>query len=225
MASFLQLTRKSDAEPAAEPLWHPNFRNYDRLPDTKVVRTALLINLVTGTAAAVLLGSVLWREYGILTMNQQAAEAQVTIDRDNAKNTEALRLTKLFSDSDKKIAEAVAFKTQLLRPSDFTLMLGNLLPKEISLNFIDMRLGDPNTPACTLRGFVAGSRTDAGGTATSFVEMWRAQKDFVQIFDAIDLTNVAPDPRTGLLTFEIIMKMKPAKKKPSKDADPNVKED
>ena len=68
MASLLQLTRKSDAEPAAAPLWHPNFRNYDRLPDTKAVRTALLVNLVAGAAAVVAAAAYLlrplWRRKG-----------------------------------------------------------------------------------------------------------------------------------------------------------------
>jgi hypothetical protein len=225
MALSFQLTRKNDAETAAEPLWHPNFRNYDRLPDTKAVRTALLVNLVAGTAAVVLLGWIGWREYDIRNMNQQAAEAEATIDRDKAKNEDALRLTKIFSDEEKKIADAIAFSAQPIRPSVFALQLGSILPKEIALNFIDMKLADPTAPACILRGLVAGSRTEAAGTATSFVELLRAQKEFVPIFESIELTNVAPDPTRGLLTFEIVMKMKAAKKKVSKEADPNVKED
>lgn len=223
MASLLQLSKKSDAEAAAAPLWHPNFRNYDRLPDTKAVRTALLVNLVAGTAAAIMLGWVGWREYEVFNMGQQQKEAEAIIERDSAKNNEALRLSKLFTDEEKKFRDVANFTTQAIRPSKFILQLGSILPKEIALNFIDLKLADPTNPACVLRGLVAGSRTDAAGTATSFVETLRAQKEFVPVFESIDLTNVAPDPRGGYLTFEIVMKLKNPKKKTAKDE--NIVED
>lgn len=221
--SLLQLTRKSDAEPAAAPLWHPNFRNYDRLPDTKAVRTALLVNLVAGTAALILLGWVGSREYDIYSMRQQQAEAEAAIERDTAKNNEALQLSKQFSDEEKKVRDVLAFIGQPVRPAGFVLQIGQILPKEIALNFIDMKLSDQTNPACILRGLVAGSRTEAAGTATSFVELLRAQKEFIPVFETIELTNVAPDPRTGLLTFEIVMKLKVPKKKTGKDE--NIQED
>lgn len=221
--SLLQLTRKSDAEPAAAPLWHPNFRNYDRLPDMKAVRTALLVNLVAGTAALILLGWVGSREYDIYSMRQQQAEAEAAIERDTAKNNEALQLSKQFSDEEKKVRDVLAFIGQPVRPAGFVLQIGQILPKEIALNFIDMKLSDQTNPACILRGLVAGSRTEAAGTATSFVELLRAQKEFIPVFETIELTNVAPDPRTGLLTFEIVMKLKVPKKKTGKDE--NIQED
>lgn len=223
MASLLQLTRKSDAGPAAAPLWHPNFRNYDRLPDTKAVRTALLVNVVAGAAALVMLGWIGYREYEIFSMRQQQAEAEAAIERDTAKNNEALRLSKLFTDEEKKFRDVTTFTGHPIRPSAFVLQLGSILPKEIALNFIDMKLTDQTNPACILRGLVAGSRTEAAGTATSFVELLRAQKEFVPVFESIELTNVAPDPRGGLLTFEIVMKLKNPKKKTGKEE--NVVED
>ena len=50
---MLSLTKKSDAVPVAAPLWHTNFRNFDRLPDTKVVRTAFFVNTAAGAVAFV----------------------------------------------------------------------------------------------------------------------------------------------------------------------------
>ena len=44
MAFNLSLTKKSDAQSAVAPVWHPNFRNFERLPDTKVVRTTFFVN-------------------------------------------------------------------------------------------------------------------------------------------------------------------------------------
>ena len=40
----LTLTKKSDAALNVVPAWHPNLRNVENLPDTKVVRTAFFVN-------------------------------------------------------------------------------------------------------------------------------------------------------------------------------------
>ena len=39
------LKKKSDAAAVSlVPAWHPNFRNFEKLPDIKVVRTAFFVN-------------------------------------------------------------------------------------------------------------------------------------------------------------------------------------
>ena len=54
---MLSLTKKSDSEPVAAPLWHTNFRNFEQLPDTKVVRTTFFVNTA---AIAIAAGLLLW---------------------------------------------------------------------------------------------------------------------------------------------------------------------
>ncbi len=86
--------------------WHSNFRNYQQLPDTKVVRTAFFIKTA---AIAVVLGLMLWlgfREYHIYDLRIQIAESQKEIDTHARANREALRLNKAFSVEAKKIEEA-----------------------------------------------------------------------------------------------------------------------
>ena len=56
MLSLLKKKKKPDAaasEAPQVPAWHPNFRNYQQLPDIKVVRTAFFVN---GAAVFVALG-------------------------------------------------------------------------------------------------------------------------------------------------------------------------
>ena len=75
MAFNLSLSKRSDAQPAVAPVWHPNFRNFERLPDTKVVRTTFFINTA---AVAVALSLLLWvgfREMHIRSLHEQAADA------------------------------------------------------------------------------------------------------------------------------------------------------
>ena len=106
---MLSLTKKSDAEPVAAPPWHANFRNFERLPDTKVVRTTFFINTA---AIAIAVGMALWltsREYTNHSLQEQIAEAKRQVEANTKQNAEALRLSKVFIDEQKKIDDAAAF--------------------------------------------------------------------------------------------------------------------
>ena len=210
MAFNLSLPKKSDAQPAVAPRWHPNFRNFERLPDTKVVRTTFFINTAAIAATLVLLLWFGYREYHIKNLGDQIADAQKQID-DNAKqNREALRLTKLFADEQKKLAEAGDFQRTPVSPSAFVALLGETLPKEISIDSIDGRLvGTVGNPAAfQLRGVVAGTPDQASGAASQYVDMLRAHPTLGSVFDPITLNNLNRDARSNFLAFDITLKMK-----------------
>lgn len=208
MAFNLSLSKKSDAQPAVAPVWHPNFRNFERLPDTKVVRTTFFINTA---AVAVALSLLLWlgyREMHIRSLNEQVADAQRQIDSNLKQNNEAIRLSKVFSDDEKKMTEAVAFTTGPIPPMDFVLTLAKSLPKEIALESIDMRFSGPPPFQCTMRGIASGTADQATGTISSYIDQLRAQPRIGQVFDPITLTSLDRDPGRGVLVFEIVMKVK-----------------
>jgi len=216
MAFNLSLPKKSDAQPAVAPLWHPNFRNFERLPDTKVVRTTFFVNTA---AIAITLSLLLWfgyREYHIKNLGDQIADAQKQID-DNAKqNKEALRLSKIFADEQVKLAEAELFQHSLITPSEFVSLLGGTLPREISIDSIEARLTTLGaSPAFfQLRGVVAGTPDQASGAASKYVDMLRAQPKLGTIFDPITLNNLNRDARSNFLAFDITLRMKaPPKEK------------
>jgi len=209
MAFNLSLTKKSDDQPAMAPLWHPNFRNFERLPDTKVVRTTFFVNTA---AIAVTIGLLLWmgyREYHIYSLGEQIAEAQKEIDSNSKQNQEALRLSKLFADEEKKLAEAQAFRQAPINAAEFVTLLGQTLPKEISIESVDARTADASgTVNYQLRGLVAGTPDQAAGAASSYVEMLRAHPRLGTVFDPITLANLNRDARSSFLAFDIQMKIK-----------------
>ena len=57
MLPFLKKKSEASAAPAV-PNWHPNFRNFEKLPDIKVVRTAFFVN-GAAVSVALALGLVL----------------------------------------------------------------------------------------------------------------------------------------------------------------------
>lgn len=209
--SLLQL-KKRDAEPVVAPAWHPNFRNFERLPDTKVVRTTFFINVAAGALAVILAGIVGWREYETYTFAAQTEAAETRIAANQAKNAEALRLTKTFTDEEKKFTEASAFVKSPLSASEFVALLGATLPREIQLEYLDYRPNDATNPQCTIRGLAAGSKDQASGIASAYVAALQTQPRFAEVFSAVELRALNPDARTGTLIFEIVLKFKTAPK-------------
>lgn len=211
---MLSLTKKSDAQPVAAPLWHTNFRNFDRLPDTKVVRTTFFVNTAAGAAAIALLLLVGYREYRIHNLGEQIAAAQREIDSNAKKNTEALRLSQIFTEEDKKLSEAEAFLKGPIPVSEYVLLIGQTLPKEISIDFADLRLpAEAKGQVIVMRGMVAGSRDQAAGAASSYVDLLRSHPQLGAIFDPITLDKLTPDASTGFMAIEISLKVKTEGKK------------
>lgn len=212
---MLSLTKKSDAQPVAAPLWHTNFRNFDRLPDTKVVRTTFFINTAAGAVAIALLLWVGYREYRLYNLSEQIAAAQREIDSNAKKNAEALRLSQIFTDEEKKIADTEGFLKVPITVSDYVELIGQTLPKEISIDFADLRIpADPKNQLFVLRGMVAGTRDQAAGTASSYVDQLREHPSLGTIFDPITLDKLTPDASTGFMSIEISLKVKSEVKKP-----------
>ena len=75
------------------------------------------------------------------------------------------------------------------------------------------RLSDPRSRSHVLRGLVAGTRDQASGNASAYVDTLRANPRLKKVFDSITPERIAPDGATGLLSFEISLKEKPEGKK------------
>lgn len=207
---MLSLAKKSD-EPAVAPRWHPNFRNFERLPDTKVVRTAFFINTA---AIAIAAGMLLWvgyQEYTNWSIREQIAQAEAAIEANKKQNAEATKLSKIFAENAKKLDEAVAFVAVPITPAEYVAIIGQTLPKEVQIDFLDMRTGDATRNAVfQLRGRVAGSPDLASGIASSYVDTLRAQPRLSEVFESINLNRINRDS-SGMI-FEIALTVKSAAK-------------
>lgn len=209
---MLPLKKKSDAQPAAALRWHPNFRNFERLPDTKVVRTAFFINTAAIAAAAGMLLWVGYREYTNLSIREQIARAESDIEANKRQNAEATRLSRLFAEQIKRIEEAAAFARIPISPLEYADIIGSSLPKEVLIDALDTRTlgGNPKTPTqYQLRGRVAGSPDQASGIANQYVEILRAQPRLAEVFESVVLRNISRDASGGFLAFEITLTVKP----------------
>jgi hypothetical protein len=198
------LKKKSDADaPPALPAWHPNFRNYKKLPDVKVVRTAFFVNGVAIVAAITLLAYAGFREYQLNTLNSQIAEVQAQIDRDKKISDQAVALFKKFQAEEAKVAEVEAFVKSKPLVSVLILRLAQTLPKNIALDNIDVR-----DAGVTLRLSVTGEAAAASGYASEYLEQLRADKELSQ-FDQVAFTATPTrNPGTGKMAVEFFLRTK-----------------
>jgi hypothetical protein len=201
------LKKKTDASTALLlPAWHPNFRNYERLPDTKAVRTSFFINGGAITVALVLLVYFAAQELNLYSINSQAADWEAQIQRDQAASNRAKAQFAQFKAEEAKLLEVSAFLAQRPVVSDLILTIAQTLPMNIALDGFDLR-----DTTLILRATVRGAPDLASGYASAYVDQLRADQDLAPKVDDVALTNLNRVPTTGRLAIEIVVKLKAVK--------------
>jgi hypothetical protein len=222
MLSLLKKKKKPEAAASVPqvPAWHPNFRNYQQLPDIKVVRTAFFVN---GIAAFIALGLVVFlgkREYELHSLRSQIASYQAQIDRDTPGSNQAKALFVKFQELEKRIKEVEAFTKSKPSVSEILLRLGETRPKNIALDAIEVRAPESNPPVApviVLVGSVRGTSELASGEAAAYQDLLKNDPVLGPKLDEVTVTNSTRDAGSGRLKIEINMKFKPvAVAKPAK---------
>lgn len=204
-----RLKKKSEA--AAAPLvpsWHPNFRNYEKLPDIKVVRTAFFIN---GAAISIALALLIYagtREWELRHVRAQVAEWEAQIARDKKPSDQAVALFKKFQAEEVKINEVDAFVKSRPLVSEVLIRLAETLPAHIAIDGWDLR-----DAGMTLRLAVRGTPDTASGRATAYLEQLRADQEFTRLFEEFNFVSTPTrNPATGNVTVEFFLRLKGPKK-------------
>lgn len=199
-----RLKKKSDASAAsATPAWHPNFRNFERLPDTKVVRTAFFVNGLAIVAATVLALWFAYQEYELHELGQQVDEWQAQIDRENPVSVRAIAEFKKFQAHAAKVAEVEAFLKARPLISELLIQLGQTLPGNIAIDGFELRGNN-----LRLIASVRGAPEMASGHASTYLAQLRANEALAKWFGEIALLNIERNPQTGRLVVEYSLKPK-----------------
>jgi hypothetical protein len=204
MLSLLKKKSEVDAAPA-QPAWHPNFRNYEKLPDVKVVRTAFFINGVSVFLAVALIVYTVFREWQIRVIGSQVADIQVQVARNKEVSDQAIALYKKFQADETRAGEVETFQRSKPVVSALLLRLAQTLPKDIALDTFELREN-----GLTLRMSVRGDAAAASGHATAYLEQLRTDKE-LSLFDQFTFTSTPTrNPATGRMAVEFLLRLKPA---------------
>ena len=206
MLSLLKKKSEAAAAPAV-PNWHPNFRNFERLPDTKVVRTAFFVN---GAAITIALALGIYfgaKEWQLRALNMQIAEEERKIARDKKPSDQAVAQFKKFQVEEARALEVDTFIKSKPIVSTLMLRLGETLPPNIALDNVDFR-----DVGLVLRLSVRGAPETALGLATAYLEQLRGDKSLAQFGEFTFTTTPTLNPSTGRMAVELMLRLKGAKK-------------
>lgn len=189
--------------------WHPNFRNRERLPDTKVVRTFFFVNVASVTVVLCLALGFWYQEYHISSLTRQVADWQAQIATNQKGAADAVTLSGEFADEEKKIREVDEFLQQRLTLPQFMFHLGSTLPSDLVIDAVDVRESGVN-----LRGTAAGSPIEAAGRTSAYVDLLQQDVFFRDLFETKDIKqDMKRDQTSGRVTFEISLRFKGRAKK------------
>ena len=138
MLSLLKKKSEAAAAPAV-PNWHPNFRNYEKLPDIKVVRTAFFVNGAAITIALVLAIYFGRNEWQIRTLHSQIDDAKRQIEKNKKPSDAEVALFKKFQAEEAKIVEVDAFVKARPSFSELMIRLAETRPENIAFDTVDLR--------------------------------------------------------------------------------------
>jgi hypothetical protein len=203
MALFKKIKKSEKATASLMPSWHPNFRNFDRLPDVKAVRTSFFVNCLAIVIASGVLLYFGLQEYKVHELRLQIDDWQHQIDNNQKASEHAVQLYQEFQGEERKAAEVAAFGKSDFILSDFIIELGQTLPDNIVLNSIDVHEG-----GVSLRGIVRGTSDEASGQAGAYINQLRADPQLTSKFSSITLISLNPGAKAGQLNFELFMKSK-----------------
>jgi hypothetical protein len=200
------LKKKNDATQPQFAAWHPNFRNYERLPDVKTVRTAFFANAV---AVAVALSAVLWvayQEYTCSLVRGDIAIARAELSRDKGPSDQAVAVFKKFQADEKKVREMSAFVASKPSVSAMYITLGSTLVEQVSLTHIEIA-----PTQIGLRGVVHGSSDVASSIASTYIDALKAEASISQLCSGVTQVNATRNPQTGWLNIELALRFKGGK--------------
>ena len=204
---MLPLLKKKSNQSAGPlvPAWHPNFRDYDKLPDVKVVRTAFFLNglaILVVIALGIVVGIHEWQ---LRALNAQIAQAQKRIDRDKRPSDQAVAQFRQYQAEAAKVEEVDKFVGSRPLFSNILLHLAQTLPENVALDSVDLR-----PTGLSLRMTVRGTPEVAAGYATAYLTQLRNDKALTD-FDRtkFEFTNQARSATTGRLAVEFFLRLKP----------------
>jgi len=204
---FSRLKKKSEATVPLVPAWHPDFRNFERLPDIKVVRTAFFTNGVSVVIASLVFFWFGYREYQLHDLNRQIDDWQRQIDRDRSASTVAIGQFKKFQGETARVAEVESFIKSRPLYSEVLLRLAETLPASVALDVLDFR-----DRLFTLRASVRGSPDLASGYASAYLQVLKSDSALAEQFGEISISSLTLNPQSGVMLLEIKMKLKDATK-------------
>lgn len=197
---------------AEHPLWRPDFRDSDGLPDIKVIRTDFLLNVISVSLALGLLGVLAYRELRSLSVNESIENLSADIRINEAANNEKIRLSGEFRRLQNGMKEFVRFQNIPLLPDHLLVALAEMQPEPIILDsvsfngaIVSAKGKKPETVyTLTLSGTVDDTKPGMGSQViTEYRSALRSIPAIQDCFKNSELTGFSRNEALALFNFTI----------------------
>lgn len=185
------------------PPWHPDFRNYERLPDIKVVRTAFFVNGAAISILLILLMLLAKSEWQVYAVNRQSDDRQRQIDHDKKGSDQNVALYKKFQTEEARIVEVNTFVKSKPVISELLFHFATKLPRNLALDNFDVR-----SNGLALRGTIRGAPDQATGYASAYIEQLKNDPFIVARFEDIALKSLNRNPSNNRVVVELFLKFR-----------------
>lgn len=189
--------------------WRPNFRDYEALPDIRVVRAKFFVPALFITLAVVFLSYIIFSEYKAMNLQDSIDLIQTEIDTDEARHAETVKLNGEFMKLVRSVDEMVAFEAEQLIGSDFLLAISSKLLEGMYLSRIEYErdlvviIGNLNVPA-----------EEASRIVDEYLQSLKDEDILEGKLTVYKLTSLERDSNSGTIKFRI--EISPAEKEEKK---------
>lgn len=210
------MAQKRSKRGTVQPNWRPNFRNEQRLPDIKVVRTGFLLNFISAAILATAVFVFGYREYQASILASSIDELQTEMTKVTKAHKTAQENYNKFKAAEARFEEINSFLTTIIAPGDFLDAVAVNLPAEgVILEFSYGTSASKNISTITvsLSGSMdPGTTRDAPSMITQFERALIEDPRIAEVLNQKSL-SFRPDLRfPGSFTFDLTIEMGAKKK-------------
>lgn len=209
-------TKKSKRD--TQPAWRPDFRNVERLPDIKVIRTGFLLNIVAVTVVA-LLGAYLGFDFVLArSIGTEIDSLEEQIAAKERANRNWQMLNGAFNRESVQFKELEGFLGPWIHADELLVEIAERLPQEAVLStcvyegFVESKgvRGSNKTPylRLTLDGTLApGEVRDPFEAISQFQEDIESFARIGEQLRIMELRAFDRDDELGLFTFSLVIEL------------------
>jgi hypothetical protein len=193
------------------PVWRPDFRDGEALPDIKVIRTDFLFNVVAVSLAIALLGFFLFREYRSFELAGTIRDLEVNIENNRVVDRENVRMSREFAEHERSIKEVIQFFNVPVHPETLFLELASMQPDAIILETVNVtssREGAGNNARVLYTLLLSGTVEDstaqpASQVITEYLGALEGLPSIKPHFVVSALPTFNRNPALGLFNFTV----------------------
>lgn len=188
--------------------WHPDFRIVEKLPDTKMIRTKFIINLVGIGVFFFLFATVGSRELTKFGIRQSIATSEHEVESRLSSNRKLAGMSGQFRRLGIQLDDLKNFKSQPANPTRILVELARMRTPDVIFDDVSY----DHAWDSVLKKEIYELRLKGSGRTTADIGELKNRLSIMEVADHYEIKvseqgNPSKDPKTGFFSFVILLKI------------------